>query len=251
MPEGGGGGESDSKNKNIIPEHPFISHIELAVAASPLNALTFYLPGAIKIAAESLRGGLPLAVSGGVGETLGYRLSQSIGLNVPKVTLRERKPCKATQYVKKITGGWVLSEPVPNAIPLYYLLDSVGENNTAHDLLRDKFENQILKACPVSRKDYIGFPMNPDTDLLLKAKWDSPQRLLCFAFRAFLFCTYPHVSNLLLNTKGDLWMIDHATILWRDNEDILQLHRAVKNRNPVVMEACRQISRITEDDIRQ
>jgi hypothetical protein len=78
---------------------------------------------------------------------------------------------------------------------------------------------------------------------------------LRYAYRSFLYCTYPHTSNALVDVHGYLWLIDFAKtylstyeLEYAENEDIERLHSMVSECEQV-MDACLQVSTITPEKI--
>jgi hypothetical protein len=73
--------------------------------------------------------------------------------------------------------------------------------------------------------------------------------MVIHAFRAFLYCSYAHSSNVLVDTAGNLHSIDHEKLVYADGtKDIAELFEAVRHSSKV-MRACCQISQLTRGDI--
>jgi hypothetical protein len=190
----------------------------------------------------------------GVGEWFGYKLSTAIkGLvNVPEVRLTTSQPLNAHDWFsKRVNGGWCNSKRVRRSLPIYYV------NKESRAPFFDRQEEVLhftTKTCPVARDYYADFPAELELDKGVQeiVKYNSPQRLLQYAFRAFLYATYPHSSNALVEATGDnrrLWLIDHEKLVLSEGaEDIDALHEIIQHYGPG-LNACRQISQITEADI--
>jgi hypothetical protein len=194
--------------------------------------------------------GTPLAIPAGVAELFSYRLAESIGVKVPRVLLRwedaTAEEC-ATHYVKRVPGGYVLSERVPRSIPLYFLRDKAETlpGPMSEKVFRLTFVELFDKRCPLSREAYSDFPEDPPAPAREAARWDSEQRLMHYIYRAFLHCTYPHTSNALVDIDGNLWLIDfEKTYMVPEGEDDIELlHRMVKDSSEVVG-LCQRVSGI-------
>lgn len=250
----------------INPEHPLLTHhILTAAARQEEGTLEQYFRDMIR------KGPLHrihlsdweyvLAVPTGVGELFAYRLADHVGVRVPLVRLEADKPAESQDFCKRVPGGWVVSERVPGSIPVYFLGDAcatlpyrasfayeltfVREVYDSHVYLF--FEGSINKECVLNHE----FPDDPPMEALMAAQWNSPQRILGHAFRAFLYATHAHTSNCLVDTSGRLWLIDHEKIIYRENEeDIRELYELIYPSDEI-MNACRLISALTESDIEE
>ncbi|HXG66364.1 MAG TPA: hypothetical protein VNO70_14795, partial [Blastocatellia bacterium] len=196
--------------------------------------------------------GRPGAMATGVNELFAYRLSKAAGVRVAPVTLRnwDDEPKASDGFIRKVPGGWCVSERIPQAIPIYYLrhlCKAIGmwHSPSLDTVLHDHWRESFAKPCPVSRAEYADFPDTPPDAVLAAATWNSPERVLTHAYRAFLHCSFGHTSNCLVDVEGRLWLIDHEKIIHApDTSDIETLYAFVRNA-PGVMRACRQISNIT------
>lgn len=192
-----------------------------------------------------------LAISEGVGEMFGYRLAEVAGVRVPRVTLTTNEPSEAefkSNHVKSVPGGWMLSERVPASIPIYYLRGSVrtsalSEHPEAEESFRPMFKAAFDKRCPLGREAYADFPSEPPQEALDAARWDSEQRLRHYAYRALLGCTYPHSSNVLVNTSGRLWLIDHEKCCVSTEGDDSALLLEMIADSPQALAVCRRVAR--------
>ncbi|MEK6322192.1 MAG: hypothetical protein AABN33_10960 [Acidobacteriota bacterium] len=195
-----------------------------------------------------------LAIPAGVGEMFGYRLAGFAGVRVPRVTLTTDEPsemdCK-TNYVKPVTGGWMLSERVPVSLPIYYLpgQTTFGVEEWA---FRKTFKNLFDKRCPLGREAYADFPSEPPQASLDVVKWDSEQRLRLYAYRSLLCCTYPHASNVLVDTSGRLHLIDHEKCCLPTEGDDIELLSGMIADSPQAITVCKQVAQgITPQAIEQ
>jgi hypothetical protein len=199
------------------------------------------------------------AVSQGVGEMFGYALSKAsvlkaAGLRVPAVMLTGDAPLDSKEWFSKpIEGGWCNSKHLPRALPIYYLKE-LGTPSVITNY--GEVLHPFTKACPIDRSYYADFPAEREQDkqVLAIAEYDSPQRLLHYAYRAFLYATYPHGSNALAQLDGKtprLWLLDHEKILLAhaDSGDIARLHRMIKHYPPA-LDACGLMSQISEAEIK-
>jgi hypothetical protein len=269
-----------------LPEHPYLTRIVLGVAAisyiaqTAAAALEGFTPDVQDQLAEinqafaeetkqadelekqginrlRLNHGTVRAVAQGVGEMFGFNLSQTPALrgiiNVPEVRLTTEPLDAREWFSKRIDGGMCNSKRIANTLPIFYLDDSdhrppflAGWEDVFH---------RCTITCPVAREHYSNFPaeLEKDESVLSVARYNSPQRLLQYAFRTFLHATYPHGSNALVEANsGDhrLWLIDHEKILLApsNSSDMDMLHRMIKYYKPALA-ACELVSRISDDDI--
>lgn len=188
----------------------------------------------------------PLAIPRGIGEMFGYRLAESAGVRVPRVTLTADEPGDFTKHhVKRVPGGWMLSERVPDSIPVYYLGDVVSTSaisDQPEHAFRSMFKEAFDKRCPLGREAYPDFPSDPPEASLDAARWNSTERLAHYAYRALLGCTYPHSSNALVDTDGRLWLIDHEKCcLSNEGDDLALLMRGIAD-SPEAIDVCRQVA---------
>lgn len=204
---------------------------------------------------QALQPSTPLAIPGAVAELFGYRLSQFTDVNVPQVLLTMEQPDEETcgcYYVKKQPGGFVLSERVPESMPLYFLRGKAetlpGAINEA--VFRRTFLELFDKRCPLSREAYADFPDELPAQAKEAARWNGRERLLQYAFCGFLHRTYPHSSNALVDVHGKLWLIDFEKTYMPEDDDIARLHDLVKE-SAEVMQICGHISRITPQEIEE
>lgn len=220
----------------------------------------------------------PRAVPQGVGEVFAQRLAQRLRINVPLVELSDKEPYDFEDFVKPIDGGWAVSKRIPAALPIHFFRakhltltppdiicpsDYVEADGFLH---RKFFYERLDKRCPRERSDYPDFPHLDSrsplergdcgdisaegvSNILGAIKWNSTARLFGHVFRAFLYATYAHSSNCLVDNSARLWLIDHENIAHRaDVEDIKELHDLVKS-SPRVMRLCRRLCQISEADI--
>jgi hypothetical protein len=202
--------------------------------------------------------GSRMAIAAGIAELFAYRLSKAANVRVAPVRLKDwnDEPKPSQEFIRRVPGGWCVSERVERALPIYYLrgrceivhkwsLQLTEWEAAIHTGWRESFD----KKCPVDRSDYSDFPDRPSNTVLAAARWNSPERLLGHAYRAFLYASHAHTSNALVDLDANVWLIDHEHILYTpDTADVAGLHTLVKCA-PGVMRACRQISSITPDDI--
>lgn len=244
-------------------EHPALSRIALGVYASQTAGRESY---ECKRARRKQRTGMilsydktdaaPLAIPAGVGETFGYRLAESAGVRVPRVQLQTDEPDDFTEHhVKKVPGGWMLSERIPASIPVYYLSDLVSTSaisDQPESAFRSMFKEAFDKRCPLGREAYADFPENAPEAALVASRWDSDERLRHYAYRALLGCSYAHSSNVLVTTSGQLWLIDfEKTCCDTEGDDIALLLRVVADSEAAI-EVCRRVAQgITPEAIKQ
>ncbi len=206
----------------------------------------------------------PRALPSGIAEVFAQRLAHTTGVRVPKVTLSDTEPVTFGSYVKRVAGGWITSERVPQSLPVYFLreqcetlppeqflngIEMDGDDDDARDTMRLQYLSLIDKRCPHDRAAYHDFPEIATDHALVAARWDSPARLRGHAFRAFLHATYAHSSNYLVDVAGQGWVIDFEKILYRDDcEDIRALRETV-NSSPRALKECRRINQLSERDI--
>ncbi len=213
----------------------------------------------IKARRDPLLEGIPRAISGGVGEVFGTRLGNMIGIPCAPVTLSRARPGEEafiTHHVKEIPGGWSMSERIKKAIPLYFLsgqVDTWPKAGGLERVYRTAFERVYNKRCPIGRDSYADFPDQAPRAALEAARWDSPQRLLQYAFRLFLYCSFPHASNALVDVEGKLYLIDFDKMCLAGYdvaslEDIELLHEMLADCEPA-LEACRHVASITQAQI--
>ncbi|MEN3333514.1 MAG: hypothetical protein V7641_2879 [Blastocatellia bacterium] len=158
-------------------------------------------------------------------------------------------------YIKPLSGGWALVRRVPGALPVYFLRQRV---QTAPSWLADfddeeRIDYLLNKRSPVDRLAFADFPAESESDpeVLASARWDSPGRLLSYAYRSWLFCTFPHASNSLVKTDGTLWVVDYEKTLWRkDCGDIEELAKLVAPSARITA-ICRRMSAINSQHIEQ
>ena len=190
----------------------------------------------------------PLAVPAGVGELFGYRLAEFAGVRVPRVTLVENEPTAAefqNNHVKPVPGGWMLSERVLGSIPVYYLsklIRTSAVTDQPESTFRRMFKDLFDKRCPLGREAYADFPNDPPQVALDAAKWNSEGRLPHYAYRSLLGCTYPHSSNVLVDTAGRLWLIDHEKLCLSAEGDDIQLLWQVISDSLAALAVCRRIA---------
>jgi hypothetical protein len=198
-----------------------------------------------------------MVLAGGIAEVFCYRLSKAAGVRVASVRLTANAPGPLDGFAKRVSGGWIVSEPIPQAIPIYYLrgqCETVGEiwgekdDGSIEKFLYEHWLESLDKRCPIKRDAY-NFPAVPPGAALEAARWNSAERLLGHAFRQLLYVSHAHNSNALVDLEGRLWLIDHERIVYRSNfEDIENLHALVR-QSPTVMMACRKVGSITPSDI--
>ena len=267
----------------LPPEHPYLTRLVLGVAAishiTQIAAAKGFTPDVQQLAeinqafAEEtkqadelekqginrlrLNHGTVRAVPQGIGEMFGFNLSQTLALrgiiNVPEVRLTT-EPLDAQEWFSKdIDGGFCNSKRIAKTLPIFYLDDS--DRRPSFIAEWEEVFHRCTITCPVAREHYSDFPaeLEKDERVLSIARYTSPQRLAQYAFRAFLYATYPHGSNALIQIYSDtpqLWLIDHEKLLLvpSDNSDIDMLHRMIKYYKPALA-ACRLISRISDNDV--
>jgi len=212
-----------------------------------------------------LRHGLAMAMPSAVSELFAAKLGGLAGINTAKVSISETEPSCAIGYIKKRGDLFIESEPIPRAIPVWFLPQSVRTPLTTNPLdssfpdmlnaiderLRVWLHSQLDKPSPMSRSQYSDFPAVAESDpiVLRAAMWNSPARLVIHAFRAMLYCSYAHSSNVLVNERGAAYSIDHEKLVFIDGtDDIAELFDAVRHSSKVLA-ACRQISQLTRGDI--
>jgi hypothetical protein len=224
----------------------------------------------------------PRVLPSGVSELFCYRLSKHIkGLRVPEIQLHESEPKRPTflkdeLIVKLVSGGFASSRIVPRSLPIYFLAvknDSLIPPNIAElemkarqwvyndfgvppepRALRDAAIKKLLnKTCPLTREFYDGFDKSKESDpqILDAARWDSPDRVLIFAWRAFLNCTYPHGSNVLVDTEGKLYVIDHETCVYSEKASEIEKVAIFVSQSERLLNACKQISCLTTWNIEE
>lgn len=212
---------------------------------------------------------LPLAVAEGVAELFASRIASHCGVRTPQIRLmpddefdlfeQERESADAeyeveddpTIFCKEVSGGWCVSQKIAGSLPIFYLPEQ--DSLTAEWDVFFYVSDLVSKRCPVSRDEYPDFPaaLESDEEIRAAARWDSDERLLGHAFRAFLNCTYAHTSNCLVDTSTKLWLIDHEKIIFRtDHSDLAEL-RVLIEHSDRVMQICKRISQLTKEDIEQ
>ena len=208
----------------------------------------------------------------GIGELFASRLAKQCGILAPEIRLSESQPSNTLYYWKRAPGGFVGSKILPHSLPIYYLkskdktlppeLAGLEKLEGAWAFksfgmkpppirLEAEIRNRLNKSCPLSREYYNDFSEQDENALAIiqAAKWDAIEKMKIHAFRAFLYCTYCHSSNVLIDTQTRLWSIDHANIMMsRDAADIERLAFFV-NHSDTLKRVCQQISIITERDI--
>jgi hypothetical protein len=224
----------------------------------------------------------PRVLPSGVSELFCYRLSKHIkGLRVPEIQLHESEPKRMTflkddLIVKLVSGGFASSRIVPRSLPIYFLAeknDSLIPPNIAelemkarqwiyNDLgvskepkaLRDAAIKKLLnKQCPLSREFYEDFEEAKESDpqILNAAQWDSPQRILIHAWRAFLNSTYAHNSNVLVDNSARLWVIDHETCVFSETASEIEKIALFVSQSERLLDTCKQISCLTTWNIEE
>lgn len=207
-----------------------------------------------------------MALPAAVAELFGYRISKQIDIRVAPVEIFKQEPTNSKDFVKERRGIWILSRRVENSIPIFHLKNALrvpqdlqnpvsknipGLQKNLDDIFRCSATlGSFDKSCPIFRLDY-DFPEEYETDsvVLGAARWNSDERLLTYAFRALFYFSYPHSSNVLVDTEGNLTLIDHEKIIYRaDTSDIKELYESVCGSERV-MNACRQISGLSENAI--
>ncbi|HJQ26409.1 MAG TPA: hypothetical protein VKA60_21020 [Blastocatellia bacterium] len=193
------------------------------------------------------------ALPRGISELFAYRLAAAGGVRVPRVELTQEPLNPSDWFSKEVPGGWCNSRRVPQALPIYHLANQDVMLPPAIKKMDNelRFGPLLGKTCPVDRAEYADFPeqMESDARLLSAAAWNSDQRLLGHAFRAFLYASYAHSSNCLADVKGQLWLIDHEKIMHqKTTDDIIALH-TVANHSERILRACQRVCEITEDHI--
>ena len=227
----------------------------------------------------------------GVGETVGYRLSKIVGVRVPEMRLSTDKDaweqfaqnmnevCSAELpvYIKRIHGGYALSKRLVRALPLYFIdekyrntpteflplenlsrewvLDGVGAPKPPRNIARQKFIQAALnKPCPLSRSYYKDFTSKDEhrPEVIAAANWRCPDKLLIHAYRAFLFCTFAHLGQVLTDQDGRLHVIDfEKCIAPIEGDNDIERLGTILQCNKSVFDICRTISRITETDLKE
>lgn len=258
-PTGGG----DIWVSKVVREHPALSRIALGAYAA--QTVTSETPEMKRVRRNEMTGitifygqtdSAALALPQGVGEMFGYRLGSAAGVRVPRVTLTTDPPEDFTRHhVKQVPGGWMLSERVPASLPVYFLSKQVATSAMSESPeygFRKMFKEAFDKRCPLGRDAYADFPQSVPEAALRASRWDSPERLKHYAYRALLGCTYPHSSNVLVTTDGELWLIDHEKICVDTEGDDLALLLRVIADSEAAIEVCRQVARgITPEAIEQ
>ncbi len=202
---------------------------------------------------EEVRGH-PGVIPSGMAEIFAYRLGQFCDVPIATVRLTTDEPTDFKGFIREVPGGWSNSERIPNSLPVWFLrgraaiipdnLKSVGEIS-----FREWFLHSLDKRCPVDREAYSDFPAKPGIAILDASRWNSRARLLGHAFRALLYCSYAHSSNVLVDTGAKLWLIDHEKLLYRETTDDIERLYGLVNKSRIVMDACSQIARLTEEHI--
>jgi hypothetical protein len=256
-------------------EHPIITHLILGqaamhdIVATPSTPDWFADFSKMRVTYSQVlersnqinreMGGSPLAIPQGVAELFASRLARKCGVRVPKLQLwseaRKKRHSNTDEhrFFKPVPGGWCVSARVRKSLPLYYLLHE--DTPSSHFDYDPNFclKPLVTKSCPIAREEYSDFPAEKiqDEKILCAVKWDSDQRLIGHAFRAFLYCSYAHSSNVLVDTDARLWHIDHAQLMYRaDHSDLAELLLLVEGSERV-MQICREISQLTDEDIKQ
>ena len=280
MPEAAGrasrnvGGAFD-RAKRAAAEDPLMTRILLRVAVFPIDP-AHKAEGEKTLALVNELGSdyfkkvtLPLALPGGVGELFAFRLAEAAGVRVAPVTLSETKPDNFNDFVKKVHGGWCVSERVQKSIPMFFIKEQAELYPTWFDFQKTATTEKLCiadfgfllgnldirciinKESPVSRAAYTDFPDLAPKAAIEAAKWDSDERLLTYAFRSFLYATFPHTSNCLVSTDGKLTLIDHEKVLYSlDDISLLKASVSPIRKTHRVAKALRQMCDITETDIR-
>lgn len=182
-----------------------------------------------------------LVIPEGVGEMFGYRLAEFAGVRVPRVTLTTDEPTDfKSHHVKPVPGGWMLSRRVPASLPIYYLSEQMAYGKEYQ--FRQMFEGLFDKRCPLGREAYPDFPSEPPQAVLDAAKWNSEERLAHYAYRSLLGCTYPHNSNVLVDTSGRLHLIDHEKICLSTEGDDIALLSGMIADSPQAVAVCRRVA---------
>ncbi len=202
-------------------------------------------------------------------EAFGSRLAARAGLRAGQVRLSLTAPSGEKGYVKcrgtgiAGMGVWIESLPIENGMPVYYLnLEAATPFSSSFDrIVPGLFREIDHRLCTfvlrslnkptfVLRSEY-DFPKELETSpaVLEAVRWNSDARLLHTAFRALLYMSYLHNSNLICTTGGDLVQIDFEKIIVTPGvEDLIELHSAVKN-SPRLMRICGEVSRLGKSDI--
>jgi hypothetical protein len=197
-----------------------------------------------------------LSVPQGVADLFAYRLGLKCGVRTARVFLTREEPTDfANYYVRKVPGGWAVSARVSNAIPLYYLkshaADILSPMSPWEGFLHRKFLWALDKRCPVGRAAYADFPEPPSDEVKEAVRWNSREMLLGHAFRSLLYASYGHVSNILVDVEGNLWLIDFEKMVFRKDFGDIEVLYVIAAESESVMEVCRQLCTLTADDIKE
>ena len=217
-----------------------------------------------------------LAVGEGVGEVFGSRLARKAGLLAPEVKLNAYRDCDEQYYWKKVPGGYVGSQKIYRALPVYFIevkdktipaqiryIMSLewtwgfpkynGRFRRPEPEQNAMLRSLLVKTNPLSRKHYDDFSEADEKNpaILKAAHFEAPERLKFHALSCLLHKTYFHSSNLLVDHSANLWGIDYATMLFADGTDDLDKLAVVVKRSEKLKTAFRQICQITEKDIHE
>src|SRR6185436_2879986 len=150
----------------------------------------------------------------------------------------------------------------PQALPIFYLRDKTPTSPRwmrqhgdfdGRERRFSVYESLLDKRCLIEKETgYADFPEASEDDpiVLDSARWNNPQRLATYAFRAWLHCCFPYASNTLTTTDGEIWTIDHEKILWRKDEDDIRELADLVAPSERVTNICRQMSAITTREVR-